>query len=133
MNSGYRLRLPVAIDTADGQRRIETVEVAGPRTRFQVKLPARAVRLVLDPSADFVLESAEERTNPWTLELPASAPSVTRRPEAPTADAPRTASLFRRYKRVSQGPDHVIARREETLKPPPSPSKLLPLTERTTE
>jgi aminopeptidase N len=32
-NPAYRLRLPVAIDTADGQRRIEAVEVAGPRTR----------------------------------------------------------------------------------------------------
>jgi hypothetical protein len=68
-NPAYRLRLPVAIDTADGRRRIEEVEVAGPRTHIKAALRMRAIRLVLDPGADFLLERAEQRPDPWTLEL----------------------------------------------------------------
>src|SRR5207245_9424405 len=68
-NPAYRLRLPIAIDTADGKRHLDVVELSGPSTRFQRSFRSRAVRLVIDPAADFVLEPAEERPHPWTLEL----------------------------------------------------------------
>jgi aminopeptidase N len=77
----YRLRLPVAIDTADGKRQIETIELSGPRTPLRWAVTARVARLVLDPGADFLLEPAEPRANPWTLELGASE-TTTRRPAA---------------------------------------------------
>jgi hypothetical protein len=81
-NPAYRLRLPIAIDTEDGKRHLDVVELSGLSTRFQRSFRSRAVRLVLDPAADFLLEPAEERSpaprapDPWTLELPASAARV---------------------------------------------------------
>jgi aminopeptidase N len=84
----YRLRLPVAIDTADGKRRIETVEVTGPSTRVHETLATRAVRLVLDPDADFLLAPADEnRRSPWMLEL-------SQAPVARPGPAPGNAEAF---------------------------------------
>jgi hypothetical protein len=65
----YRLRLSVAIDTNDGKRHTTELEVVGARTRFRRPIAAPAVRLVLDPEADFLLAPADAGPHPWTLEL----------------------------------------------------------------
>ena len=68
-NPVYHLRLPIAIDTEDGQRRIDAVEVSGARTRFRRTVTGRVKRLVLDPAGDFMLQAADSGSHPWSVEV----------------------------------------------------------------
>jgi hypothetical protein len=90
-NPGYHLRLPIAIDTEDGQRRVDTVEVSSVRTRFRRSVTGRVKRLVLDPAGDFMLQAADSGSHPWSVDVLASPkraalpPGVKIRKEQPCA------------------------------------------------
>jgi hypothetical protein len=74
LNPGYRLRLPIGIDT-DAERRVEVVDVAGAHTRVHLTVNGRVRRLVLDPAGDFLLEPGISGSHPWSIE-PSSAGSA---------------------------------------------------------
>jgi peptidase M1-like protein len=108
-NPAYRLRLPIAIDTADGKRQIDTLETSGTRTQLHRTLTARVVRLVLDPRADFLLEPIDSRANPWTIELGASEtatlrPAARRRPVEPWVGTSGRSMGLRRFPRALPPP-----------------------------